>query len=126
MRRVQAAAPDQAISHILDLTAPWYFTALGYLLPLCGAFCGWLAAWAPQIPSPEFPTIAMAEFSRKPWLGTLGFGLLAGFSVVGLLLAGWFAWKKPRSRHHAGFIAILAVLILAFGINHQFSPTYGP
>jgi hypothetical protein len=126
MRRVQSAAPDQSINHLQHLAVRWYWVVLAYALPLLGMLCAFLAHWLPDVPAPDFPTIAMAEFSRMPWLGTLGFWLLASFSGLGLLMAGWFAWKKPRSRHHAGFIAILAFLVLVFGIIHQFTPDYGP
>ncbi|WP_035614610.1 hypothetical protein [Haloferula sp. BvORR071] len=125
MRRIQQASPDQALNHIGQQTARWYALTLGYLLPALGILCAWLSHWLPTVPSPEFPTIAMAEFSRTPGLDRLGFGLLAGFGVIALLLAGWIAWKKPRSRHHAGFITIIGVLILVFGIIHQFTPNYG-
>lgn len=126
MRRVQNAAPDQSINHLQQLTVRWYWVVLGYLLPLLGVLCAFLAHWLPDVPAPDFPTMAMFEFSRAPWLGTLGFWLLATFSGTGLLMAGWFAWKKPRSRHHAGFIALLGFLVLVFGIIHQFTPDYGP
>lgn len=126
LRRVQSAPPDQSVFHLKQLAARWYWVVLAYLLPLLGMLCAFLAHWLPDVPAPEFPTIAMAEFSRAPWLGKLGFWLLAGFCTLGLLMAGWFAWKKPRSRHHASFIAIIGLLILVFGIIHQFTPDYGP
>ena len=126
LRRIQAAPPDKAIAHIQNLAAPWPLVALGYLLPLAGAFVGWFAAWSPGVPEPDFPADWIADLSRAPWLGKAGFGALAACSALGLGLAGWLAWKKPRSRHHAGFIVILAVLIAVFGLIHQFDPTHGP
>jgi hypothetical protein len=126
MRRIQAAPPDRAISHIRLLAVPWPLIALGYLLPLTGALFAWLADWTPAVPPMDFPAQWMADLSRQPWLGKAGFALLSGLCGLGLLFAGVVAAKKPRSRHHAGFITILAVLILAFGIIHHFAPTYGP
>jgi hypothetical protein len=126
MRRVQAAPPDRAISHIRHLAVPWPLVALGYLLPLTGALSAWLAYWSPTVPPMDFPAAWMADLSRQPWLAKAGFGLLSGLCGLGLLFAGGVAWKKPRSRHHAGFITIIAILILAFGIIHHFTPTYGP
>ena len=126
MRRIQAAPPDRAISHIRHLAVPWPLIALGYILPLAGAVSAWLAHWSPGVPPMDFPAQWMADLSRQPWLGKAGFGLLSGLCGLGLVFAGGVAWKKPRSRHHAGFITIIAVLILAFGIIHHFAPTYGP
>ena len=126
VRRIQAAPPDRAVSHIRHLAVPWPLIALGYILPLAGAVSAWLAHWSPGVPPMDFPAQWMADLSRQPWLGKAGFGLLSGLCGLGLVFAGGVAWKKPRSRHHAGFITIIAVLILAFGIIHHFAPTYGP
>ncbi len=127
MRRVQAAPPDKSINYLQHMAVRWYWVTLAYAMPLLGGICALLAGWLPTVPSPDFPTIAMSEFAQKPWLGMLGFVLLAIGCVGGLAMAGWFAAKKPRSRHHAGFITIIGVLILVFGIIHQFfTPDYGP
>lgn len=126
IRRIQATPPDQAIAHVQNLLAPRPLVILGYLFPFTGAFVGWLAAWTPRIPQLDFPAQWIADLSRKPWLGTFGFGALIAGCVLGLAAAGWIAKEKPRSRHHAGFITILAVLIAVFGIIHKFDPTHGP
>jgi hypothetical protein len=125
IRRIQATPPDQAIAYIQHLAAPWPLVTLAYLLPLTGAFLGGFAAFSPGIPEPDFPAQWLIDISRAPWLGKAGFGALVACCVLGLAVAGWLALKKPRSRHHAGFITILAVLIAVFGIIHQFNPT-GP
>jgi len=125
IRRIQATPPDQSIAYIQHLAAPWPLVALAYLLPFTGAFLGWFAAWSPRVPEPNFPAMWLADLSRAPWLGQAGFAALAGCCALGLIAAGWLAWKKPRSRHHAGFITIFAVLIAVFGIIHQFDPN-GP
>lgn len=126
LRRSQAAPPDQSIAYIKNLAVPWPLVTLGYLLPLGGALLGWLSVWTPTVMEPDFPAIWMADLSRKPWLGTAGLASLVLLSVLGLLLAGWFAWKKPRSRHHAGFITIISVFTVVFAILSKFSPTHGP
>jgi uncharacterized membrane protein YeiB len=126
MRRIQAAPPDRSISHLRHLAVPWPLVGLGYALPLLGALSAWLAGWMPTLTPLDFPVQWMADLSRQPWLGKAGFGLLAALCGLGLLFSASVAWKKPRSRHHAGFITIISVLILAFGIIHHFSPTYGP
>lgn len=47
----------------------------------------------------------------------------AGLSLLSSLV---IFWKKPRSRHHAAFIAIISLLVLVFGSVYylaQFEPT---
>ncbi len=126
MRRVQVTPPDQAIAYIQHLAVPWPLVALGYLLPLFGALAGWFAAWSPGVPEPDFPAEWIGDLSRKPWIGTAGFSALAVFCALGLALAGWIALKKPRSRHHAGFITLIAILVAVFSIINQFTPAHAP
>lgn len=126
MRRIQATPPEQAIAWVQQLAAPWPVVVLGYLLPLAGAVLGWFAAASPQVPEPNFPADWLAGLSREPWLAKAGFGALVGLCVLAFAVAGWIGLKKPRSRHHAGFICIIAVLVAVFGLIHQFTPTYGP
>jgi hypothetical protein len=125
MRRIQATPPDKSIAHIQQLAMPWPAVALGYLLPLCGAICAWFAAWSPAVPPLDFPAEWIADLSRQPWLAKAGLGALGLFGGSAFALAGWFALKKPRSRHHAGFISIITLLVLVFGIL-QLTSTHGP
>lgn len=125
MRRIQAAPPDTAITYMQQLAAPWPLVILGYLFPLIGAACGLFAAISPKMPEPDLQYGWLRNLSRAPWLGKAGFGALIACCVIGLLFAGWFFLKKPRSRHHAGFIVGIAILIIVFGIIHQFDPN-GP
>lgn len=122
MRRTQATPPDRSIAYIKNLAVPWPLVALGYILPLTGALLGWLSVWTPTVMEPDFPAMWMADLSREPWLGTAGLATLVVLCTAGLLLAGWFAWKKPRSRHHAGFITIIAVFTAVFAILLKFAP----
>ena len=125
MRRIQAAPPDTTIAYMQQLAAPWPLVVLGYLFPLVGAACGLFAAFSPKMPEPDLQYLWLMKLSRAPWLGKAGFGALVACCAVGLLFAGWFFLKKPRSRHHAGFIVGIAILIIVFGIIHQFDPN-GP
>jgi len=126
LRRRQAAPPDQSIAFVRNLAAPWLVVVLGYLLPLSGALIGWLSVWTPTVHEPDFPAMWMADLSRKPWLGTAGQAALISLCVIGLLLATWISWKKPRSRHHAGFITIISVFTVVFAIISKLSPDHGP
>lgn len=125
IRRIQATPPDKSIAYIQHLAAPWPLVVLGYLFPLAGAACGLFATFSPKIPEPDLQYPWLIDLSRAPWLDKAGFAALATSCAIGLGFAAWFALKKPRSRHHAGFIVILAVLIAVFGIIHQFNPN-GP
>ena len=125
MRRIQATPPDQSIAHIQHMTVPWPVIALGYLLPLCGAMCGWFSVWSPGVPPMDFPAEWIGDLSRQPWLVKAGLGSLGLFGGLAFALAGWIAWKKPRSRHHGGFISIITLLVLVFGIL-QLTSTHGP
>lgn len=125
MRRIQATPPDQSIAHIQQMAVPWPVIALGYLLPLCGAICGWFAVWSPGVPPMDFPAEWIGDLSRQPWLAKAGLGALGLFGGLAFALAGWIAWKKPRSRHHGGFISIITLLVVVFGII-QLTSTHGP
>ena len=125
MRRIQATPPDQSIAHIQQMAVPWPVIALGYLLPLFGALCAWFAVWSPGVPPMDFPAEWIGDLSRQPWLAKAGLGALGLFGGLSFALAGWIAWKKPRSRHHAGFISIITLLVLVFGII-QLTSTHGP
>ena len=125
MRRIQAAPPDTTIAYMQQLAAPWPLVVLGYLFPLVGGACGLFAAISPKMPEPDLQYVWLMNLSRAPWLNKAGFGALVACCAIGLLFAGWFFLKKPRSRHHAGFIVGIAILIIVFGIIHQFDPN-GP
>lgn len=125
MRRIQATPPDQSIAHIQQMAVPWPVIALGYLLPLFGALCAWFAVWSPGVPPMDFPAEWIGDLSRQPWLAKAGLGALGLFGGLAFALAGWIAWKKPRSRHHGGFISIITLLVVVFGII-QLTSTHGP
>ena len=44
----------------------------------------------------------------------------AGCAAAALLISGFIFARRPISRHHAGFIAIIALLVLVFGALHFF------
>ena len=44
----------------------------------------------------------------------------AGCAATALLISGFIFVRRPISRHHAGFIAIIALLVLVFGALHFF------
>jgi hypothetical protein len=66
----------------------------GYLLALAGASCFF---------SETFPLAATA-----------------GCAAASLLVAALIVVRRPISRHHAAFIAIIALLVIVFGALHYF------
>jgi hypothetical protein len=44
----------------------------------------------------------------------------AGCGAAALLLAAFIFLRRPISRHHAAFIAMIALLVLVFGALHYF------
>ncbi len=96
-----------------------------YLLSLAGYGLVFLADWASNQPTPDLPARWIADFVHRPDLGRI---LSIALGVIGgsvLLLCGWIWWKKPRSRHHAAFLTIIAVLVLVFGILHFLPEPHG-
>ena len=68
--------------------------AIGYLLALAGVCSFWIEG---------YPLIA-----------------IAGGGAAALILAGFLAVRRPVSRHHAGFISAIAVLVGVFATIHHF------
>lgn len=66
----------------------------GYLFAIAGAFCFFF---------PNFPMAATA-----------------GCSASALIIATFVFFRRPISRHHAGFIAMIALFVLVFGALHFF------
>jgi hypothetical protein len=68
------------------------------------------------IPGYVFPPAAAAGiwFYRFPLAAT------AGFAIVSLAIAGLILWRKPISRHHAAFIAVLALFLIVFSALYYF------
>lgn len=96
-----------------------------YLLSLAGYGLVFLADWASNLPTPDLPARWIADFVHRPDLGRI---LSIALGVIGglvLLLSGLIWWKKPRSRHHAAFLTIIAVLVLVFGILHFLPEPHG-
>jgi hypothetical protein len=68
------------------------------------------------IPGYVFPPAAAAGI----WFYQLPIAATAGFAVLSLAIAGWILWRKPISRHHAAFIAVLALFLIVFSALYYF------
>ena len=44
----------------------------------------------------------------------------AGCSTAAMLLAAFIYLRRPISRHHAAFIAVIALFVIVFGALHFF------
>jgi hypothetical protein len=86
-------------------TAHWSLVILGYLLALATVAGTWHELF--MIPKRE------------------GYWLAFGGGGAALLIAGFIAWRKPMSRHHAGFAAVTVVLVLAFALLYYY-PNLNP
>lgn len=94
IRRQEALAPHAHIPHPQTLIARFYLFLPGYLLALAGAVLCFYYGQALIYP-------AVCE-------------------VLALIIAAFIVFKKPLSRHHGAFIAVLALLVIVFGALHYF------
>jgi hypothetical protein len=103
--QAMGAGPPPAILHLQARTAPKGLIVFGYLLVLVAAAGTW------------------REFFHIP--PSSGLGLALGGAGTAWLVAAFIAWRKPLSRHHAGFIAAVAGLVLVFALLYYF-PNLNP
>ncbi|BCU75443.1 hypothetical protein [Luteolibacter sp. LG18] len=72
------------------------------------------------------PAVAHLKKSlAHPALIALGYALAFGGGVGAFPVALYIALKKPYSRHHAGLMVMIAVLVVAFGALYLF-PNLNP
>ncbi|GAA5483578.1 hypothetical protein [Haloferula sargassicola] len=95
------------MEHLKHLTARWWTVGFFYL------------AGGSGLVAPLF-----LEKRGRP-SDVMLFGALAAGALIMLLGAGWIAWRRKRSSHHAGFLLILSILLLTFGILHFFPNLHG-
>ncbi len=94
IRKHEALAPHVPIPHPHSLTAHPVVYVPGYLLAIAGAvFC---------------------------FHYDLAIHYTAACEGLALLLAAFIWFKKPLSRHHGAFIAVMVLLVAVFGALHYF------
>ncbi|MGB1130437.1 MAG: hypothetical protein ACPG4K_10320 [Haloferula sp.] len=86
-------------------------------IPVIAALLG---AVGDRVPHSDLPFDWLMQLSQREDYPMLLFGVLCSGALVFLLSAGWLAWARPLSRHHAGFMTIVAVLVLVFGTLYFF------
>jgi hypothetical protein len=75
---------------------------------------------------PAHPAIVLPGYLLPPaaaagiWFYQIPPAATAACALVSLAIAGVILWQKPISRHHAAFIAALALFLLVFSALHYF------
>ena len=65
----------------------------------------------------------------SPILVIFGYLLALAGGIGALPIIAFIAWKKPLSRHHAGFMGMIAGLVIVFGLLYNFpnlNPAHAP
>lgn len=97
IRRREAMKVRPPLAHLRAQMANPFVLGIGYLLAAGGgAGCYFI--------DKQWQHAAAAEWGA------------AGAGCAGMLVAVFLAFKKPRSRHHAAFIAMISLLVIVFGI----------
>ncbi|MBK1828843.1 hypothetical protein [Haloferula rosea] len=105
-------------AHPMTLVALYGVGSLILLAGLLGAVAG-------NMPVTDVPFEWLMVAVQRESFGMSLYGVLCGAAAAFLLSAGWLAWKRPLSRHHAGFMTIIAVLVLVFGTLYSFPQLHG-
>jgi hypothetical protein len=126
LRAISMETPAPVV-HLQMMTAHWSLVALGYLLAIAAALDEKVLVWLEKVQSPlaDF----QAALSKDSTAQALGYLRAFGFSAGALLIALFIALRYPRSRHHAGFIAVIAGLVLVFDLLYYFpnlNPAHAP
>lgn len=128
MRRMETTAPPEA-------SAAAYLARQHASVPLVLLFYGFLVIslvlalaellWISKAGAIDMPFDWLRDAVSQPWWRTAVAAAVGATSVVALVGAGWLAWRRPLSRHHAGFLTIGAMLVLVFGTLYFFPNLYG-
>jgi hypothetical protein len=86
------------VAHLIALTAHPFIVGLGYVLVIGAAIMPFLDRLLLEV----------------------SFYVPAVMCAAGLFIAGFIFLKKKRSLHHAGFIAMIALLVIVFGALYYF------
>lgn len=81
--------------------------------------------WLSTTPAIDLPFEWLRDFTGAAWYRSAMIGAVGGTGALALLVAGWVAWRRPLSRHHAGFAALIAGLVLVFGTLYFFPELHG-
>ena len=99
IRRQEVLAQSAGVPHPLSLTAHPLIVIPGYLFALAGAACFYFY-----------------DIEKRQMPVTVSLVLAA------LAIAAFIFFKKPLSRHHAAFIAVVSLFVIVFGALYYFPP----
>jgi hypothetical protein len=94
IRRKEALTMQSAGSHLESLVAHPVIIIPGYLLAIAGAVCFYYYE--------------------------LQIHFTAACVIAAIFIAGFILFKKPLSKHHAAFIAVISLFVIVFGALHYF------
>jgi hypothetical protein len=126
LRQKTAAPPEKSITFINSLAASLWIVIPMYLLTVLAFLAAWSSKALNKVTPMDFPADWIADLFTSKSAPEIGKWLMIALCGLALAIAGWIALKKPRSRHHAGFVVIIAVLVLAFGIIYHQPLPNGP
>ena len=126
LRRMDAAPAVSPIEDLARRTVPLPAMILFYLLAAAAvALLIMESLWFSKAQPVDLPFEWLGRAVEADSYGSAIMGLIGGLSVLVLLVAGWISWRRPLSRHHAGFMTIIAVLVLVFGTLYFFPGLHG-
>ena len=108
LRRREAAEALRQGGYLQPRAASVVWLALGYGLAVGGAMVPMALKGASVV-------------MQSPQLGMMlndGYNLLVPMAALAVGVAGWIYFKRTLSRHHAAFMAMVALLALVFSILH--------
>lgn len=121
LRRMDAGVGTAAAEMVAREKLSPQFVILLYLFASTGlALLMIESLWLSKVPAIDLPFDWLRlAVGHEAYRGVV-IGLFGGVNLLVLLAAGWVAWRRPLSRHHAGFLTIIAVLVLVFGTLYFF------
>lgn len=126
LRRMDAGPAVSPVEALARRTVSVPVMILFYLLAL--AAVGLLvmeSLWFSKAQPFDLPFEWLGRAVQAEWYRAAIMSAIGGVSAGVLLIAGWVAWRRPLSRHHAGFMTIIAVLVLVFGTLYFFPELHG-
>jgi hypothetical protein len=126
LRRMDAGPAVSPVEALARRTVSVPVMILFYLLALAAvALLIMESLWFSKAQPFDLPFEWLGRAVQADWYGTAIMSAIGGISAGVLLIAAWVAWRRPLSRHHAGFMTIIAVLVLVFGTLYFFPELHG-